>query len=199
LHSRKRPFNLSLEEILAKAENYTNLEYDMETNNTLGGVIITSKVYRKGEKYKVESEAMGLKTLMIVDGKDLYSYIYEQDIYYKSELSLEEISELMGIESEPDKNLIDNPTLKEIGREELNGLNTRVITYTTTATRPFGSPEEVQVKSWISEKYGITVKSEIETETGKVFIELKNIKFGTVQDSVFEVPKDKIKTFDDFS
>ncbi len=194
----KDPSTQTLEKILAKAENYTNLEYDMETNNTITGVILKSKVYQKGEKYRVESEAIGLaielKTTAIFDGKNFYAYIYEDDIYIKSETSLEEVLELMGVESEPESNLLDNPTLKEIGREKLNGLNTRVITYTTTATKPFGPSEEVQVKSWISEKYGIMVKSEIEMETGKMFVELKNIKIGSVKDSVFEVPKDKVKT-----
>ena len=63
----------------------------------------------------------------------------------------------------------------------INGLNTRIIEYTFN---------EQKVKAWISEEYGITVKTEKEIQINGNSVlqtkELKNIKIGLVADSLFK-------------
>ena len=104
--------------------------------------------------------------------------------------SLEEIAEEMSLTIEKDpaglheitKQALNDPLLKEIGKEVVNGMNTRIIEY---------NYNEQTIKAWISEEYGIAVKKQTQTQIGKDLVqqttELTNIKIGQVSNSLFEI------------
>ncbi|PIN99289.1 MAG: hypothetical protein COT90_00225 [Candidatus Diapherotrites archaeon CG10_big_fil_rev_8_21_14_0_10_31_34] len=173
----------SIQEILGKSKELTNIEFDLveQTN----GDTTTSKYYLKNGKYRTETGTQENKVVQIFDGDNLFYYgSYSKE----GETSLGVIVDAIpsvtedpaGIQKTTEQALND-PELKEIGKEVINGLNTRIIEYTFN---------EQKVKAWISEEYGITVKTEKEIQINGNSVlqtkELKNIKIGLVADSLFK-------------
>ena len=66
-----------------------------------------------------------------------------------------------------------------LGTETLDGKKCLVIEYTM---------ETGKTKSWLWTKYGIPIKTEITTAEGTTVVETKNIEFGGISDSMFELP-----------
>jgi len=66
-----------------------------------------------------------------------------------------------------------------VSTEVLDGKTCLVVKY-TIATK--------EVKMWLWTKYGIPIKTETTTTKGTSVVELKNIEFSNISDSIFELP-----------
>jgi outer membrane lipoprotein-sorting protein len=180
---------LTLQEILAKGKNIDNIEYDLVMTQPMS---ITAKFYQKGVKVKVETSFMGQTAIMVFNGEKAYAYDLTTDTYVETTA---EGAAGMDFKDFSEQALKD-VEIKELGKETVNGMNTRVIEFMYQGS---GVEEKTKTKAWISEEYGIPVKMQVETSMGNAEMELKNIKIGTVSDSVFEVPADKIKSIEEMS
>lgn len=175
----------TIQEILAKSKNMTNMEFNLVEKSN--GELKTSKYYLREGKYRTETQIGDTKVVQIYDGNNLYAYSGYNGL--ETEKSLEAIADALpsviedpaGIQ-ETAKEALNSPELKEVGREAVNGLNARVIEYTFN---------EQKIKAWVSEEYGIAVKKEtevqIEGEIIKHTTELQNIKIGSVAESFFKI------------
>ncbi len=193
----------TIQEILGKAENITNLEYDEitsvqgeEIEDPQGMEISSTKVFIKGGKFRVEMQypEQEAKMIIVFDEKTAYMYDPMTDTYlgqpiegteYDGKLSLMFVEDLILMAKEA----LNDSEMKETGKEELNGMKTRIIEFTR-----IGRLGQEQTKAWISEEHGLPIKFEsiIQGHENKLVIEIKNLKFNSVQDSVFEIPEDKI-------
>jgi len=165
----------TLEEILAKVDNINSLEF---TLINFDGT--ESQIYQKNEKYrfdtKIKATVNSKETVYdysgISDGENKY-YSYEEEI--NPGFTPFMTFDLIGLS----KDALNDSKLKEIGAEEINGKTVRII--------EFGS-EYQKIKAWVSEEYGLIVKTEFDGGTiGKLEITIKNIKVNSVEDSVFDV------------
>jgi len=183
-NNQKESVGETIQQILGKAKNVDNIEYTMamSMNGTL--LPMTTKVYQKASKYKSETTFMGATQSTIFDGENLYMYVAEEDIYYLYDDVSSDSAGGADFSGVADQALAD-PELKELGKEKVNGLNTRKIEFTY---------DDQKVVVWVSEDYGILVKMEVEVEgQGTTSIELTDIKVNSVDDAVFVVPQDKVQ------
>ncbi|MFH1895531.1 MAG: hypothetical protein ABIJ74_03075 [archaeon] len=175
----------TIQEILAKAKNINNIEYTVMFSLDGTELPATIQVWQKGNKYKMSSEYMGLKSEIIFDGTNSFNYSQEEDIYYKTETTTD--TSAIDFKAIAEQALKD-VSMKELGKEEINGLQATIIefSYSEEGSTP------LQTKAWISDEYGIPIKLESTTDAGKISMELKNIKVNSVNDSVFVIPQEKI-------
>ncbi|MFH1663900.1 MAG: hypothetical protein ABH986_03780 [archaeon] len=192
------PSEETIQQILAKAKEPKNMECELVMTRNGTPIESNMKVYLKGEKYVSEIKTGDVLVKQIYDGKKVYTYspVYSE-FYCESDFpSYASPSDSMGFEYMAEKALED-PNLKEFGKETIDGIKTRVIEFS------YEDFAKHQVKAWISEEHGIVIKSEDKKEllSGQGSYtevqELKNIKFNSVQDSMFEVPADKIKPLEE--
>jgi len=180
----------TIQNILNKVKNIESVEYELAMALNDSPIPATLKAYQKGLKYRLETEFMGQESIAVYDGKFMYTYVPEEDIYYKAETETTSAMDFQEIA----KQALNDISMKELGREEINGLNAIIIEFNYKE----GAEEAIKTKAWISEEYGIALKLESETEAGKVSIELKNVKINSVDDSVFIIPEEKVKLLDDY-
>ncbi|MFH1895053.1 MAG: hypothetical protein ABIJ74_00520, partial [archaeon] len=188
----------TIEEIIAKAENVTNIEYEQiyEVKSKFflfsGNNYLFEKYYRKGTKWKNEEvdERKGVRVDWIFDDKNVYSHWYGDEFWVKRPKWSRQLSSMY----ENSKKFLEDPSLKEIGKERICGLNTRIIEVDNDEMSKFYGQKKAKNKVWISEDYGIIIKIESEGETVKSIWLRRNIKLGSVEDSLFEVPEDNVRT-----
>ncbi len=175
----------TIQEILAKGGQIDNIQYTIVPIANSNALPIEIDFYKKGKKLRMAMSFMGQESIFLFNGENYYGYYPSIDAYseqIKDDQPLEDLSELS-------EQAITAPDLKELGKETVNGIKTRVIEFTYN-----NDGDEQKTKAWISEEYGIVVRLETESETGTSGIEIKDIKTGQVEDSLFEVDEDKIKT-----
>jgi len=174
----------TIQDILAKAEKNTNFEYELYTESNLSTNIEGTKIFVKGGKWRFEDDISN--GTIIFDGENTYLYYYNDDVYIQSGSMEGVFFDLTDLSNQA----LNDSSLKEIGKEKIDGINTRKIEFNYKA---FSGKEKV--KAWVSESKGIIIK--IEEETGTI-IEMKNIVFNSVSDSLFEVPEDKIQSIEEY-
>ncbi len=180
----------TIQEVLAKAENIDNIYYDSVM--TVNGIpMMTVKYWIKGKKVKTELIAFGQTTTAIYDSQYMYTYDPQTDMYLKIEQEYAGEGDIKSLSNQA----LQETSLKEIKKEKVDGKNARVVEFTVIDDI---TGEEQEIKAWFWEKHGILLKMEVETSQGKMGMEIKDIEIGSVQDSVFEVPEDKIQSRDGF-
>lgn len=179
----------TIQEILEKGKSIDNIEYTMALIKPFP---VTAKIYQKGIKYRGEASVLGQTSISIFDGTNAYIYDPTKDVYYKSP-DADGSTGTFDFEDFSEQALADTE-MKELGKETINGMETRVIEFQYMGA---GTDEALKTKAWVSEEYGIPVKFQFESDMGDVEMEYKDIKIGVVEDSMFEVPEDKIVEMDD--
>ncbi|PIN98292.1 MAG: hypothetical protein COT90_05040 [Candidatus Diapherotrites archaeon CG10_big_fil_rev_8_21_14_0_10_31_34] len=178
----------TIQEILAKGKSIDNIEYEMTITKPFA---VTAKMYQKGIKYRGEASILGQTSIIIFDGTNAYTYDSTADVYYKSP---DTGTDSGGFDFKDfSAQALADTQMNELGEETINGINTKVIEFSYTGN---GADASLKTKVWISIQYGIPVKFQFESKLGEVEMEFKNIKIGSVQDSMFEVPEDKVKDMD---
>jgi len=106
-----------------------------------------------------------------------YVYISAQNIAMKMDIG--EVQENVGESPVEQSESIEkyNPTV--VGSEVLDGKNCLVVEYTT---------ETAETKMWIWKKHGFPIRTETTTDKGTTIVEIKNIEFGDIPDTMFELP-----------
>lgn len=169
----------TLEELFSRAGDISQMSYDMYVTDTKGDLIV-SKVYIQGTKMRTESEIQGEKAVMLGDtAGDLYTYYPEKNSAIKISMAADEEVEVEKTPVEMLGEVIDSLTV--IGTETVDGKKCTVVLYTIADTN-------YSQKMWVWEKYGMPIKVETTTAEGTMTIEYKNIDFGKIPDSQFELP-----------
>lgn len=162
--------------ILGKASNIDSVSYDMVMTGT-GMPSSTTKIWlkNKAQKMRTETTVQGQTSIMLIDrvSEVAYTYMPEQNLAIKMDLSTAPESPLESTEGVEGY----DPTV--IGTETYDGKECLVVEYTT---------EGAQTKMWLWKQYGFPVKTVTTTADGTITVEYKNIDFGPIPDSVFELP-----------
>jgi outer membrane lipoprotein-sorting protein len=167
----------SLIDLLGKAKGIT-VKYDMVTTEN-GEIVSTSTAWLKGNNMRVDTTAEGQAVSMIMRGDDQVSYMYQPDENKAWKTVLDEVPESVTGDVEAIMDL--NPTI--IGTETIDGMRCTVIEYVVME-----KPEEVKMKQWIWLKNGLPVQMEMTSPSGTSRTEMKNLEFGSISDSTFELP-----------
>jgi hypothetical protein len=164
---------LSMFALPAVAEEFSA---DMLIN--AGGRQMTSKMFSKDGKQRVEIATPGGKMINIIDFKTgkVFSLMPAQKMYM----------ELEGMDDATLKQIKDfragktPPGAKKVGSEKVSGYSTDVYMV--------DDPKSGKTKMWYAPKLKYPVKSEGAGPMGKHSMQLTNIKEGGVSDSLFKVP-----------
>lgn len=164
-----------LSDLLGKVKNVDSYKYDMVISTPEMPKIMQS-VWVKENKMRTEMVVDGrtMITIANMDKGEVYSYHPKENIAMKMDMgnvpksAVEDISSIEGY----------NPTI--IGTETLDGKLCTVVEY--------GSPEG-KSKMWIWQKYGFPIQMEMEGPEGTMKMEWRDIEFGDIADSMFELPE----------
>jgi outer membrane lipoprotein-sorting protein len=168
----------SLSEILGKVKDVGSLKYDMVVAYP-DHPTATSSVWLKGKKMRMETTVEGQKTVYLMDMNEQLAYLYIPAQNMAMEMNFGEAEESIGESpTEQSGTLMDySPAI--VGSEILNGKSCLVVEYSTEAGK---------TKMWIWKDYGFPIKTESTTAQGTYTSEVKNIEFGDIPDSTFELP-----------
>jgi len=174
----KEPGEESLTDILSRAKDVTSFKYDMVAT-TPGETAVTTTMWRKGEKMRMEGTFEGKSMVYLVDAGQQLAYVYFPAENTAMKIDLSKAQETAGDSpTEQSGSVMDyNPVT--LGTEVLDGKTCLVIEYTD---------EIGETKMWLWTRYGFPIKTEITTAQGISVVELKNIDFGNISDSMFELP-----------
>ena len=168
----------SLTEILDKAKDIVAYKYDAVITAP-GEPAITAKFWLKGNKLRWEGTYEGQSVVFLMDQSTqvAHTYIPAQKIAMKMDFS--KAQETVGDSPTEQSGSIESYNPVTLGTEVLDGKTCLVIEYTN---------EIGKTKMWIWTRYGISIKTEAITAKGTSVVELKNIDFGNISDSMFELP-----------
>ena len=168
----------SLTDILAKATGITSFKYDMVATAS-GEAEVTMKMWRKGNKMRMEGTFEEQSMVYLADvGKQLaYAYFPSENMAMKIDMS--KAWEAAGESPTEQSESVEQYNPITLGAEVLDGKTCLVIKYTA---------ETDNVKMWLWTKYGLPIRTETTTAEGTSVVELKNIDFGSISDSMFELP-----------
>lgn len=174
----KEPGDESLADILDKAKDVTSFKYDMVATAP-GETAITTTMWRKGEKMRMEGTFEGQSMVYLVDAGEQLAYAYFPAENTAMTIGLSKAQETAGDSpTEQSGSVLDyNPVT--LGTEVLDGKTCLVIKYTD---------EIGETKMWLWTRYGLPIRTEMTTAQGTSVAELKNIDFGNISDSMFELP-----------
>ena len=164
----------SLGDIFGKSKGITSVKYDMVTTSS-GEPTITQNIWLKGNNMRTEMTMEGQKMITIMNGdkQELYMYYPEENMAMKMDFSQapeSAIEETSSIEQY-------NPTV--IGTEIIDGKLCTVVEYVDP---------EGKIKTWLWQEHGLPIRMEMTTPEGTLRTEMKNIEFGDIPDSMFELP-----------
>jgi len=168
----------SLTAILGKATGLSSLRYDAVVTAP-GEAAVTTKMWWKGEKMRMEGTFEGTSMVYLMDMGEQLAYMYFPADNTAMEMDLGETQESVGESPTEQSESITQYNPVTLGTEVLDGKNCRVIEYTA---------EAVKTKSWVWIDYGLIIRMESTTDEGTSVFELKNIDFGAIADSMFELP-----------
>ncbi|MDY6958780.1 MAG: hypothetical protein SVK08_06440 [Halobacteriota archaeon] len=171
----------SLSDLLSKARDSSSVKYDMVMSGGPTGTI-TTKVWSTKEMTKTESTVMGQNVITIVDNEEMIMYTYYPSQNMAMKMNFSDSQTSSGTESFEDVYDNYNPTI--VGTETIDGKMCTVIEYDADGA--------VSTKMWIWQEYGFPIKVEstqsIAGSPTTMVMEMKNIEFGSIPDSVFELP-----------
>ncbi|HID19693.1 MAG TPA: outer membrane lipoprotein-sorting protein, partial [Methanophagales archaeon] len=181
----------SLADLLGKARSTTSVKYDMVTTSP-GEPTETVKMWEKGDKRRMEvTTDEGKTVIMITNGLDTYIYNPEENSAIK--MSFDDFSDAPESAVEEIQSLMDDYEPMVVGVETIDGKLCTVVE-STYSTEVMGKSYEIKTKSWIWQKRGLPIRIEETSSLGGVdksttVTEMKNIDFGNILDSTFELPK----------
>ena len=169
---------LSLAEILGNAAGITSFKYDMVAT-TPSEAAVTMKMWRKENKMRMEGTFEGQSMVYLVDAGKQLAYTYFPSENMAMQIDMSKAQKTAGESpTEQSESVMDyNPVT--VGTEVLDGKTCLVIEYST---------QTENVKMWVWTKHGLPIKTETATTKGTSVVELKNIDFGSISDSMFELP-----------
>ncbi len=169
---------VSLTEILAKTKDIASVSYDIVATEA-GEPTMLIKVWLKGKKLKTEMVIEGHRVVYLMDSEEQIAYAYspEENMAVKMNFADVQAGEegYSAVVDEPESVVSSDSVI--VGREVMDGKNCLVIENSTKTE-----------KGWIWEEYGLLIRMELTTDEGIDITEIKNIEFGDIPDSIFELP-----------
>jgi len=188
----------SIQDILSKAKHFGPAKYTMiETHTTLDKsgeakppVSTRRKVWYKAPFMKSEYSEPGMKSETIRHPDASYLRL-SGERYPKGEYERLPIFDAIKTFEELAKELIENSTLQILGSEVIDGKITTIIDIYPFERKSPG----IKQKFWIWNEKGIPLKIQTigENEGYAIQFEHKDFIFKDFPDSIFDVPKDKVK------
>jgi len=168
------PSGETLSEILGQGTGIDSVKYDMVMTSP-GAPTVTTQVWVERNKMRTEMDQQGETIIMLVDydAQTMYMYMPEENFAYQVPLSqapesaVEEAQGIAGYD------------YTVIGTETMDGKVCMVVEYS------YGG---VSAKAWIWKEHGFPIREEMTAPEGTTIIEFKNIDFGDIPDSMFELP-----------
>lgn len=173
----KKWFSVSLLLTVVIASASFAQEFSADVMSTFKGQIVSSKMYFEKDKWRMESEMRGMKSISIVrkDKNLMWNLTPDQKMY--TEMTIPE-QQMMGVS----KTMAGELSRKKVGTENINSImcDKYEVSHKNKAT---GQTEVLY--QWLSHD-GIPMKSA--ARDGSWTTELRDIKMGRQPDSLFEVP-----------
>jgi len=169
---------LSLTDILGKAKSVVSYKYDGAVTAPDQAVVM-AKMWWKGNKMRIEGTFEGYTGVYMLDMEKQLAYLYVPAQNIAMKMNFNKAKGTAGESpTEQSESVLDyNPVT--LGVEVLDGKSCLVIEY---------SPPTGEVKMWVWTKYGLPIRTETTTTKGTTVTEIKNIDFGSIPDSMFELP-----------
>jgi len=168
------PSGETLGDILGLGAGIEAVKYDM-VMTAPGTPTMTTEVWWEQNKMRTEMTQQGETMISLIDydARTMYIYMPEQNMAYKATFAPTTQSAMEEAQS------ITDYDYNVIGTETIDGKVCLVVEYTY---------EQATVKTWIWKEHGFPIRMEMTTAEGTTTIEYKNIEFGDISDSMFELP-----------
>jgi outer membrane lipoprotein-sorting protein len=163
-----------LGDILGQGSGIDSVSYTMEISGP-GMPSVTTRVWMEGNNFRTEMSEQGQTVVYLANYNTGKVYMYMPDMNMAYEIN-------MGQVNPPDyEDIQDIPDYDYhiIGTENMDGKECLVVEY---------SYQGATVKSWIWKEHGFPVRVETTTPEGTTVIVYRNIDFGDIPDSMFELP-----------
>lgn len=168
----------SLTEILAKTKDIVSVKYDILATQA-GEPTMLIKVWLKAKKLRTEMVVEGHRVIYLMDSDEQLAYAYSPEENMAVKMNFADVQEgeegYSAVVDEPESVVSSDSVI--VGREVMDGKNCLVIENSTKTE-----------KGWIWEEYGLLIRMELTTDEGIDITEIKNIEFGDIPDSIFELP-----------
>jgi len=165
----------SVSDLVAKAKATTEYSFDIKID--AAGQTMTGKSYVKGTKMRQEMNVAGQNTVLLLNMNDKVAYTLMPDQGIAMKMDFSKVS----VQTErPDARISELPSsAKLIGTDTVDG----------KAAAVYEVPDSVgSGKYWVWTERGMPLKVEVTGAEGKTVIEFLNYKFGSIPDSLFELP-----------
>ena len=168
-------------EVLSRAARIASIRYD-QVISPPGQPATMQKMWVKGSKMRIEVTVSGQPTVAILnlDAQTGYMYIPAQNTATKADLPQGARTMMPLSATEWSKALLGYPSTVVLGTETIEGKVCLVV--------ESGTQNVKELKTWLWAEYGMPVRMERTITEGKVIIEWKDIEFGEIPDSMFELP-----------
>jgi outer membrane lipoprotein-sorting protein len=163
-----------LGDILGHGTGIDSVSYIMETSGP-GMPTMSVQMWVEEDKMRMEMEEVEQHMIYLANydtGKG-YMYMPDLDMAYEMDLSQIPPPDYEGVQDIPDYDY----TI--IGTQTKDGKVCLVVEYSAAGAT---------VKSWIWKEHGFPIRTETTTAEGTVTVVFKNIDFGDIPDSKFELP-----------
>ena len=168
----------TLDEILARGADLPSVKYD-QVFISPGEPTVNWKVWMEGQKSRVEMSAEGQTVIMLIDFDTDIMYMYSPA---ENKAIRMDLSGFEGIATEASEDILNfNPTI--IGTEIWDGKVCLVVEYTAVV-----EGVESKIKQWVWREWGFPIRMETTSGGQSAVMECRNIEFGDIPDSMFELP-----------
>jgi outer membrane lipoprotein-sorting protein len=164
----------SLADILGQGTGTDSVSYVMEITAP-GAQTSTMQIWVEQDKMRTEMTQQGQTIIYLADydAGTAYMYMPDQNMAYKVDVSQVNQADYEDVQSIPNY----NPTV--ISTETIDGKVCLVVEYSYSGAT---------VRSWIWKEHGFPVRTETTTADGTTVVEYRDIEFGDIDDSLFELP-----------
>ena len=164
----------SLDDVLSLSAGIGSVKYDMIISSP-GMDTVTTKVWLKDNKMKMETSAGGEDIINIIDhdAQQMYMYMPSQNMAFLVTYDASQASPIDETQSISQY----NPT--STGVETIDGKVCLIVEYNVNGA---------STKAWIWQEHGFPIKVVATTTQGTTTIEYKNIEFIDISDSEFQLP-----------
>jgi hypothetical protein len=164
----------SLTDILKNITGVTSIKYDSLITGP-GGTTVTQKIWANKTKMRSETSMQKGSSIILTDmeKQTMYNYLPDQNTAIKMDFNQASAP----VNQDPSSILKYNPQI--MGIEPVDGKLCLIIQFTR---------EQSTVREWRWQEKGLPLKVETATATGKTTMEMKNIDFSVIPDSMFDLP-----------
>ena len=178
-----------LSDLLDKAKGSPSATYDLVISGGATPGEMTSKVWSTETKERMDSTFMGMKSTLIIDKEAQVMYDYNPDKNTATKMDFSGADTQKQTQSFSEVMAKYDP--KVVGTETIDGKKCTVIEFDVTV-----ADTTMTQTMWVWDAHGFPVKMEMTSSLtpGTTVIEMKNIEFGPIQNSVFELPEGVVIT-----